>query len=69
MMASFQVDEIEMAEKSFIKELISTIVQLSLAFRCDFEIWKIIKSTCDGCELNLPSQDDYQCLMTENEQA
>jgi hypothetical protein len=66
---TLKVDEVEMAERSFLLELISTILQLSYTSLCKEAVWKLVNSTCEGCELNLPSQKDHQCAIIHEEEA
>ena len=68
-MNRIQIDEVEMAERAFLLELISTVLQLSYASLCEYQIWELINSECEGCKLQLPAQRDHICMMTENEEA
>lgn len=59
-MESIQVDEVEIAERTFLLELLPYILQLSYASLCNDAIWNSIK--CEGCEFNWPSQKDHLCM-------
>ncbi|KXJ18260.1 hypothetical protein AC249_AIPGENE15580 [Exaiptasia diaphana] len=64
-----QIDEVEMAERAFLLELISTVLQLSYASLCEHQIWELINSSCEGCKLQLPGKKDHICMMTNNGEA
>ena len=63
------VDEVDMAERAFLVELITTILKLSYTSCCEEFVWKTVNSSCEGCQLKLPSQSDHLCVMMEEEQA
>ena len=68
-MEKIKIDESEIAERAFLLELISTVLQLSYTSRCDDKVLKLVDSSCEGCKLKLRGRENHHCRMTEENEA
>ena len=57
------IDEVQKLERSYLLELISTILQLSYASYCEQLLWKFVYSNCDGRICNRFRPKDHTCCL------